>query len=327
MLYIYNPSTDPYFNMACEEYVLDNFTDDVFMLWQNDNAIIIGKNQNTLSEINYSYIKENDIKVVRRLSGGGAVYHDLGNINFTYITDYNKDFFSEFDIFTKPVIDTLKTLGVKASLQGRNDISIDGKKFSGNSQVVKKCRILHHGTIMLDVDLDILSKGLFIKKEKIESKGIKSVKKRVTNINDHLKKKISPSQFITLLSENVKGNNPGTEDYVFNENDINSIKSLADKKYRTWEWNYGKSPKYNITKKIPFTGGNIELYMSVEKGIITEFHIYGDFFGEGDIKDLCDALVGLPHNYDILVKTFKENHIEKYIYSLDDIEAFVKEMF
>ena len=232
-----------------------------------------------------------------------------------------------FEIFTKPVIDTLKILGINASLQGRNDISIDGKKFSGNSQVVRRGRILHHGTIMLDVDIDILSKGLFIKKEKIESKGIKSVKKRVTNINDYLTEKITPSEFIKLLSENVKKNNPGVTDYVFTEDNIKSINSLADEKYRTWEWNYGKSPKYNITKNIPISKGNVELCMSVEKGIITEFDLYGDFFGEGDIKDFCECVVGLPHNYDILLKVFTERHLEKYIYSLNDIANFVKELF
>ena len=327
MVYIYNTSTDPYFNMACEEYLLKCFFEDVFMLWQNDNTIVIGKNQNTLSEINYSFVKENNINVVRRLSGGGAVYHDKGNINFTYITDYDRDFFSDFDFFTNPVIDTLKDLGIKAQLQGRNDISIEGLKFSGNSQVVKGGRILHHGTIMLDVNLDILSKGLFIKKEKIESKGIKSVKKRVTNINDYLKEKITPLEFIRLLSNNFKKNNQGVKDYTFTDSDVQFIEKLAEDKYRTWEWNFGKSPNYNITKNISFPGGNIELYMSVEKGIIREFDIYGDFFGEGDIKDLCDALVGLPHNYDVLLKVFTEKHLEKYIYSLNDIDNFVKEMF
>ena len=327
MVYIYNTSTDPYFNMACEEYLLKCFFEDVFMLWQNDNTIVIGKNQNTLSEINYSFVKENNINVVRRLSGGGAVYHDKGNVNFTYITDYDRDFFSDFDFFTNPVIDTLKDLGIKAQLQGRNDISIEGLKFSGNSQVVKGGRILHHGTIMLDVNLDILSKGLFIKKEKIESKGIKSVKKRVTNINDYLKEKITPLEFIALLSNNFKKNNPCVKDYIFTDSDVKSIDKLAEEKYRTWEWNYGKSPKYNINKKISVSKGNIEVCMSVEKGIIREFDIYGDFFGEGDVKELSENVVGLYHNYDVLLNYFKENHLEKYIYSLDDIDMFVKELF
>lgn len=327
MLYIYNKSTDPYYNMACEEYIFTHLKEDIFMLWQNHNAIIIGKNQNTLSEIDYNFAKEHNISVVRRLSGGGAVYHDLGNINFTFITEYNKDFFSEFDIFTKPVIDTLDSLGIKAELQGRNDISIKGQKFSGNSQVVKNGRILHHGTIMLDVNVDILSKGLFIKKEKIESKGIKSVKKRVTNIKDHLKEPVSSADFIKLLSENVKKNNPYIKEYSLSEEDRELISALANDKYKTWEWNYGKSPKYNIKKQIKLPGGNVEVYMKTEQGIITDFSIYGDFFGEGDINSFCRKIIGKQHNFDILCQIFKECHAEKYIYTLTDIESFIKELF
>lgn len=326
MLYIYNKSTEPYFNMACEEYILTKKKENIFMLWQNSNAIIIGKNQNTLSEIDYNFAKEHNISVVRRLSGGGAVYHDLGNVNFTFITDYNKDFFSEFEIFTRPVIDTLKALGINAELQGRNDISIDGAKFSGNSQVVKGNRILHHGTIMLNVNVDILSKGLFIKKEKIESKGIKSVRKRVTNINDHLAEPIDPKKFIEILAENVKKTNNIIE-YNFSDNEIEEIEKLADEKYRTWEWNYGNSPKYNIKKVIKLSGGNTEVYFKAEKGIITEFKIYGDFFGEGDIDRFCGKIVGLPHNYEILCEKFRENQAGKYIYTLNNIEEFIKELF
>lgn len=327
MIYIAPYSTNPYFNLAAEEYVFTNFSEDIFMLWQNENSIIIGKNQNTLSEIDYNFAKDHNINIVRRLSGGGAVYHDLGNINFTFITDYNKDFFSEFQIFTKPVIDTLGELGIKADLQGRNDISINGLKFSGNSQVVKNGRILHHGTIMLDVNVDILSRGLFVKKEKIESKGIKSVRKRVTNIKDHLKDPITSSEFIDLLYSNVKKNNPHIVEYYYTKDDIINIEKLKRDKYETWEWNYGTSPKYNISKQIKLSSGIVEIYIHVEKGIIEEFSIFGDFFGEGDIKEFSDKIIGMEHNYELLCDVFAKEHIERYIYSLENINEFVKNLF
>ncbi|MBQ0104683.1 MAG: lipoate--protein ligase [Armatimonadetes bacterium] len=327
MYYIYNQSTDPYYNMAVEEYILDYIKKDIFMLWQNQNAIIIGKNQNTLSEIDYNFAKEHNISVVRRLSGGGAVYHDLGNVNFTFVTDYNRDFFSEFDFFTKPVIDTLAELGIKAELQGRNDISIEGRKFSGNSQTVRNNRILHHGTIMLDVNVDILSKGLFVRKEKIESKGIKSVRKRVTNINDHLSSPISPKDFISLLAENVRRNNPDITDYELTDDDRKKIISLADTKYRTWQWNFGESPAYNIKKQVKLPGGLVDIYIQTEKGIIKNFELYGDFFGEGDIKEFCKKFIGKKHCYDDICQILKEEEAGKYIYTLKNIEAFAREMF
>ncbi len=251
MLYIYNTSTDPYFNMACEEYLLTEFRpgEAVFMLWQNSPAIIVGKNQNTLEEINSSYIEETGIPVVRRLSGGGCVYHDLGNLNFTVITDYADGFFDSLDMFTRPVTGVLEDLGIKAELRGRNDISIEGRKFSGNSQTVIGGRILHHGTIMLDVNTDALAKALSVPRAKIESKGIKSVRKRVTNINAHLPEPVTPAGFASLLRSKMAESYP-LEDYSFSPEDTACIIRLRDAKYRTFEWNYGQSPSFTYTRQI-----------------------------------------------------------------------------
>lgn len=207
MMYIRSSSTDPYFNLALEQYVFDFLpkTKAYFMLWQNDNTIVVGKHQNTVGEINVSFVKEHGIHVVRRLSGGGAVYHDLGNVNYTFIMDAGKSNELDISAFCKPVVDALRSLGITAEISGRNDITIDGKKFSGNSQYLKDGRMMHHGTIMYNSDLDTVEKALCVSKDKIISKGINSVRSRVTNIAEHMEKIISTEEFITRICNSVLG--------------------------------------------------------------------------------------------------------------------------
>jgi len=329
MLYIHNKSNDPYFNMACEEYIFKHVDEDVFMLWQNHNTIVVGKNQNTIEEIEYNYVKDNDISVVRRLSGGGAVYHDMGNVNFTFVTKYNENFFSEFDYFTKPVIDTLDCLGIKAEQQGRNDISIDGRKFSGNSQVVCKGRILHHGTIMIDVNKDILSKALYVKPSKIESKGIKSVRKRVTNINEHLESKVDPLDFIGILSKYIKSYIEDINDYEFSDSDLNHINNLVDSKYKTWEWNYGNSPEYNIRKEISIPAGKLDVILEINNGYIKNAKIFGDFFGIKDVDEIAQKLVGAKHDKKEISELLKSFDISNYVYSIneDNVHILIDGLF
>ncbi|MDD4570740.1 MAG: lipoate--protein ligase family protein, partial [Tepidanaerobacteraceae bacterium] len=205
MLYIRNDSNDPYFNMALDEYVVKHLdrSDDYFYFYQNRPTVVIGRNQNTIEEVNSEYVKNHDITVVRRMSGGGAVYHDLGNINFSFVVDYRKEDFNSIERFAKAIIKALGKFGVDAEFSGRNDISIAGKKFSGNAQYVTKKRILHHGTLLFDSDLTVLTKALHVKTEKIKSKGIKSVKSRVTNVKDYLKTDATVWEFKELLLKYV----------------------------------------------------------------------------------------------------------------------------
>lgn len=317
MISIKNESNNPYFNLALEEYVLKYLDpkEDYVILWQNEPSIIIGRNQNTIGEINTAYVKENNVNVVRRLSGGGAVYHDLGNLNFTFIITREDDGdINNFEKFTKPVIKALKQFGIRAELSGRNDIVIDGKKFSGNAQYFYKKRLLHHGTILFNSDLTLVQEALNVKQDKIESKGIKSVKSRVTNIYPYLAEKIDIHEFKQTLLDYLLEDEKSRNEYILTETDLSKIQALMEERYSKWEWNYGESPRYRIQKSRRFPWGGIEIGLRVVDGLIEDASIFGDFFSERDISDLIDKLKGIK---------YEESEIEKVINELD-MTAFFK---
>ena len=318
MKYIDWKETDPQINLAFEEYVFNQMDQDqsYFLLWQNDNAVIVGKHQNTIEEINQEYIRENDIKVVRRLSGGGAVYHDLGNLNFTFIVnDRGREQF-DFQTFTRPLVEALKTLGVNAEFNSRNDIAIDGKKFSGNSQYAKRGRILHHGTILFNSNLATIQSALKVKKDKIESKGIKSVKSRVTNITDYLDETNTMEDFKAALLKAMFAND-NLEKITLSNEEIQAIERLKTEKYATWDWNYGKSPQYNLRKERKCDFGLITVLLQVEKGEIKDLHFYGDYFGNGDIQELEALFIGVKPSEAALSKVLINTDLADYINGLD----------
>lgn len=311
MLLIYNEKTNPYFNLAMEEYLLKNFDEDMFILWRNEPSIIVGKNQNTLSEINLEYIKEHSIPVVRRQSGGGAVFHDLGNINFTFIA-CNNNSFSDFRRFTQPIIDLLNTLDINAEFSGRNDLLIDGKKFSGNAQYNYKNKVMHHGTLLFSSEITNLSNALKVKPIKFEGKGVKSVKSRVTNINDHLKQPMDILEFKDSIMEYLSKTDTSNTYYSLSEKDIDGINRLSEEKYKTWEWNFGNSPEYALSSELKYTGGNVEFNINVEKGIIKKIKFFGDFFGKCDVSYVEDALIGVKHEEISLRKVLDSIDINDY---------------
>lgn len=295
MLLINNLSTNAYFNLAMEEFFLKNYTEDIFILWRNESAIIVGKNQNTLSEINYEYVKENNIKVVRRQSGGGAVFHDLGNINFTFIS-CNDSSFSDFRRFTMPIIEALESLNIHAEFSGRNDLLIDNQKFSGNAQYNYKNKVMHHGTLLFSSEINDLSNALKVKPSKFEGKGIKSVKSRVTNISNHLEKNMTVLEFKDYLMNFIHNKDKNNFFYELSDHDINEINKLVDEKYNTWQWNFGHSPKYSLNNEIKYPGGNIEFSLNVEKGLIVDIKFFGDFFGKKDVSSVEDLLKNVKHD-------------------------------
>ena len=320
MKYIESNSTDPYFNLALEEYVFDRLPKDesYFMLWQNANTIVIGKYQNALEEVNQTVVDERGIKVARRLSGGGAVYHDMGNLNFTFIVDQKDVKGMNFKIFVEPVVETLKGFGVAAEFTGRNDIVIDGMKISGNSQYVKKHRVMHHGCIMLDSDLEKVADALNVKAAKFKSKNSKSVRSRVTTINAHAPRKISMEEFKTALKEHILGSD-GIEPYELTEEDLREIEKLRDEKYSTWAWNYGQAVQYEMTREEKFDAGLVTVNMTAKDGRIVDIKFFGDFFGNGEIEDLEKALQGVILD-NVLEEKLEALNLDEYMHGITPAE-------
>ena len=315
MLFIDNKGiTDPRINLAIEEYALKNLdiNETYLLFYINKPSIIIGKNQNTIEEINTEYVEENGITVVRRLSGGGAVYHDLGNLNFSFITKDDGESFHNFRKFTEPVINALKKLGVNAELSGRNDIEVEGRKISGNAQFSTRGRMFSHGTLMLDSEIDHVVSALRVKKDKIESKGIKSIRSRVANISEFLEEKVTVEEFRQLLLTNIFEGLDEIPEYVLTEEDWEKIHQLSEERYQTWEWNYGKSPKFNLQHSHRFPVGSIDVRLEVNKGIIDDCKIYGDFFGVGEVQDIEERLKNVKYERASLDKALDDLDIKYY---------------
>jgi len=299
MLFIDNKGiTDPHINLAIEEYALKNLdiNETYLLFYINEPSIIIGKNQNTIEEINTDYVETNGIHVVRRLSGGGAVYHDLGNLNFSFITKDDGESFHNFRKFTEPVVEALQKLGVNAMLSGRNDLEVDGRKISGNAQFSTKGRMFSHGTLMLNSEIENVVSALKVKKDKIESKGIKSVRSRVANISEFLTEKVSIEEFRSLLLKNIFAEQDDIPEYILTEEDWEKIHQLSKERYQNWDWNYGKSPKFNLQHSHRFPVGSIDVRLEVNKGLIENCKIYGDFFGVGEVSEIEKKLTGIRYD-------------------------------
>ena len=299
MRVIIHTHTDPYFNMAAEEYLLENETQDVFMLWRNDNAVVIGKNQNAWAEVNVPFTEEHGITVVRRLSGGGAVFHDLGNVNFTYITAHDPARGIDFRPFLEPILRALASLGVEAEADGRNDVVVSGAKISGNAQCVHRLpgggeRLLHHGTMLFSSDLSRLTSALKVSPEKIRAKGVASVRQRVTNLTDvpGFPEEMTVEEFMNHLARNAVS--AEAELIPLTEEETAGIRALRDKKYAAWEWNFGASLRHESEKSLRFPFGTLNASYTAKNGAIESIRLFGDYFGQRPVAELENILRDIP---------------------------------
>ena len=327
MLIIRRHNTDPYFNIATEEYVLKEIREDSFMLWRNEPSIIVGKHQNTLAEINLDYVKQNNIKVVRRLSGGGAVFHDLGNLNFTFTMKSEDENMINFRKYTEPILEVLQNMGIDARFEGRNDLTIGGKKFSGNAMHIWKNKVLSHGTLLFSSHMPDLSAALNVDPLKFQDKAVKSVRSRVTNISEHLTEPMDVLQFADRIEDHIVRKYPEACFYDLTEEDHLKINELVRSKYETWDWNFGYSPTYNF-KKILRTekSGTIEIDLDVHEGIIRKIKIYGDYFGKYDTEVIEEALTGVEHKEEAIRKALDRFDLNDYIVNVN-IDEFMNGLF
>ena len=310
-----NSSTDPAFNLALEELLAADYAQEFFMLWRNANAIIVGRNQNTAAEIDADAVRELGVKVVRRVPGGGAVYHDLGNINYTVARDGRILGQASFAECAGPVVAALKRMGVPAEFSGRNDIIVNDRKVSGSARSVVGSRTLFHGTMLFDVNLGILGRVLRPDESKIRAKGIKSVRSRVMNL-----KELFPAWSVddfhgalqnALMAElGLAAVSPIPEEF------IRRAEALADQRYRTWEWNYGSLYPYEFNRKQRFAGGSVELSAKIENNRVAALTLRGDFFGDAPVDGLAAQLVGCLFRPDAVRERLAGIDLARYMHGI-----------
>jgi len=289
---LYSHSHDPYFNLAVEEYLLKNATESFYFQYLNDDSVVIGKHQNTLAEIDQQYLDLNNIKLARRVSGGGAVYHDKGNLNYSFITSESPGDYIRFKTYTSPIISALKKLGVPASLGTRNEILAGDKKVSGTASHVFKNRVLHHGTLLFDTDLKKLSHCLYVDTSRYKDRGVKSIRSEVVNLKSMLGEPMDMYHFSRYILQHVTDEMTGSITNLSAE-DEEAINSLREEKFVTWEWNYGYSPDYEFERSIDEIDDTLSIKVRVKKGVISDIIFSGE--SNLDEEQIRKALTGIFH--------------------------------
>lgn len=314
VIYLETGSLDPCYNLAFEEFVLSNRRDDDYLLlWQNENTVVVGQNQNPLEEIDPDFVARHGIRVVRRITGGGAVYHDLGNLNFSLITDAEDPELLTMELFTAPVVEALRELGVPAEVSGRNDIVVEGQKISGTAQCVRDGRILFHGTLLFDSDPEMLSGALRADPEKFSSKSSKSVRSRVGNIRTYLNEDMDLPAFRTHLRRSFVGEAPAEQ---LTPVELSRLQKLKEEKYDTWDWTYGRSPQYETTYRRRWEGGTLAVSLTVDRGILAGIAFRGDFLSLKDPAEVETALRGIPYREESVAAVLDRFSLREYFGSI-----------
>lgn len=321
MQYINYLGTDAYTNIAMDSWLLNNLKPEkpVFSLWQNKRAVIVGRNQNTFAEVNQDYIDHHDVQVVRRVSGGGAVYHDEGNICFTFFVPVESSASVNFRQFVKPMYDALHAVGIKAEITGRNDLEVEGKKISGNAQRYAGGYLMHHGTLLWNTDVEAMIRSLNVSDEKFVSKAAKSVRARVGNIKDFAPEKLSIETFIEKLKFYLTDEGQDGE-LVLSDEQIADIKKTRDEQFSTWDWNYGQSPKFGFNSHEKFAGGAIDVQVNVEAGKITDINFQGDFLGVRDWRDIKSQFIGIAFAPETVLQVLEANKEGQYFGTIENSE-------
>ena len=317
--------TDPHLNLAMEEYLLRNFEtdEDLLLLYINEPSIILGRYQNAWEEVNQEYVDAHKIHVVRRVSGGGTVYHDLGNLNFSMITQRAAENFHNFKKFTAPVIAVLQEMGVDAELNGRNDIVVGGRKISGNAQYIATRRMVSHGTLLFNSDLGSIGEALRANPGEFTSKSIKSVRSQVANIRDYLDEPMDVETFRQRLLGGIFGGSSEIPSHRLSRADWEAIRALARDRYQTYEWNYGSSPDFSLRRAQRFGFGEIVADIEIRRGQIYSIHFSGDFTRRGETSGLEARLAGVRYLRTDLSEALQGMGLDRYFQGLTQ-EAFLQ---
>lgn len=297
--------SDPFFNLSAEEYFLCEKDEDFFLLWQNEPCIVIGRNQNAADEINGDYVRTRSLPVVRRMTGGGAVYHDRGNLNFSFIINGEADIVE----LCRPVIDVLRSIGVVAEISGRNDILVGGRKVSGTAMCSRGGRSLFHGTLLISADLEAMSEALKPDETKLIGHGVKSVRSRVANLSEYTEE-VSPDIIGAMLAEYMTER--GGEIYELGESDIEAIEKLRDSKYSTDKWNCG-AEQLQKPERSRLSCGTVYIKKKTACGRIEDIRIFGDFMNTGDVSEIEKRLKGIELRRGAITSALESVQTEKYI--------------